>query len=95
MSTDAKPRIAILDDYQNIALSSADWSSVTSRADITVFTDTLPFSPFASPSTQRIAPPHLAPPRPVFALAVFRLLPLSLAGLSPSPFLPPPLRTRG
>ena len=32
-------RVAILDDYQNIALDSADWSSVKSQADIQVFTD--------------------------------------------------------
>jgi len=31
--------VAILDDYQEVALSSADWSAVTSRADVTVFTD--------------------------------------------------------
>ena len=33
------PRVAVLDDYQQVALSSADWSAVTGRADITVFTD--------------------------------------------------------
>jgi len=32
-------RVAILDDYQNVALSSADWSAVARRADITVFRD--------------------------------------------------------
>lgn len=32
-------RIAVLDDYQSVALQSADWSPVTSRADVTVFTD--------------------------------------------------------
>jgi phosphoglycerate dehydrogenase-like enzyme len=32
-------RVAILDDYQNVALTSADWSPVTSRADVTVYTD--------------------------------------------------------
>lgn len=32
-------RIAILDDYQNIALDYADWSRVVSKADVTVFTD--------------------------------------------------------
>ena len=32
-------RVAILDDYQNVALSMADWSEVAARADITVFTD--------------------------------------------------------
>src|SRR5258708_24172573 len=32
-------KVAILDDYQNVALSLADWSSVASRAEITVFND--------------------------------------------------------
>lgn len=32
-------RVAVLDDYQNVALSMTDWSPVTSRADVTVFTD--------------------------------------------------------
>ena len=31
--------MAILDDYQNVALATADWSPVSARADITVFTD--------------------------------------------------------
>jgi phosphoglycerate dehydrogenase-like enzyme len=31
--------IAILDDYQNVALKSADWSSLSDRATLTVFTD--------------------------------------------------------
>lgn len=34
-------RIAILDDYQNLALTSADWSGVRAHGDITVFHDTL------------------------------------------------------
>jgi phosphoglycerate dehydrogenase-like enzyme len=34
-------RVAILDDYQNVALSMADWSDVAARAEITVFTDHL------------------------------------------------------
>jgi phosphoglycerate dehydrogenase-like enzyme len=34
-------KIAILDDYQNVALEFADWSRVASKADITVFTDHL------------------------------------------------------
>ena len=34
-------KVAILDDYQNVALSMADWSAVTARADITVFNDHL------------------------------------------------------
>ena len=35
------PRVAVLDDYQEVALSSADWSAVAGRAEITVFTDHL------------------------------------------------------
>ena len=34
-------KIGILDDYQNVALKSADWSRVASKADITVFNDHL------------------------------------------------------
>jgi phosphoglycerate dehydrogenase-like enzyme len=32
-------RVAILDDYQQVALSSADWSAVRELAEITVFTE--------------------------------------------------------
>src|SRR5271163_4586951 len=32
-------KIAILDDYQNVALEMADWSFIAGRADITVFND--------------------------------------------------------
>jgi phosphoglycerate dehydrogenase-like enzyme len=32
-------KVAILDDYQNVALRMADWTPVSSRAEITVFTD--------------------------------------------------------
>ncbi|MBI3692033.1 MAG: D-2-hydroxyacid dehydrogenase family protein, partial [Mycolicibacterium aromaticivorans] len=31
--------VAVLDDYQNVALTMADWSGVSGRADITVFND--------------------------------------------------------
>jgi len=34
-------RIAILDDYQNVALQMADWSPIAERATITVFNDHL------------------------------------------------------
>jgi hypothetical protein len=34
--------VAILDDYQNVALKMADWSSVARRAKITVFNDHAP-----------------------------------------------------
>jgi phosphoglycerate dehydrogenase-like enzyme len=36
-----KSRIAILDDFQNVALEVADWSAVAQRADIEVFNDHL------------------------------------------------------
>jgi phosphoglycerate dehydrogenase-like enzyme len=32
-----RPKVAVLDDYANLALSLADWSPVQTRADITVF----------------------------------------------------------
>src|SRR6266446_1688488 len=32
-----KYKIAVLDDYQNVALESADWSVLCDRAEITVF----------------------------------------------------------
>jgi phosphoglycerate dehydrogenase-like enzyme len=36
-----KTRIAILDDFQNVALAAADWSAVAKRAEIVVFDDHL------------------------------------------------------
>src|SRR6266436_6843090 len=36
-----KYKIAVLDDYQNVALESADWSVLHDRADIAVFHDRL------------------------------------------------------
>ena len=36
-----KYKIAVLDDYQNVALESADWSVLRDRVDITVFRDHL------------------------------------------------------
>ena len=35
-------RIAVLDDYQNVALSMANWSALDGQATITVFNDHLP-----------------------------------------------------
>lgn len=35
----ARAQVAVLDDYQNVALDMADWSAVAERADITVFND--------------------------------------------------------
>jgi phosphoglycerate dehydrogenase-like enzyme len=37
----AFPELAILDDYQDVALQSADWSALDGRATITVFNDHL------------------------------------------------------
>jgi hypothetical protein len=34
-------RVAVLDDYQNVALRLADWSAVRRHAEITVFNDHL------------------------------------------------------
>jgi phosphoglycerate dehydrogenase-like enzyme len=41
MTTQTPLRIAILDDYQNVALSMADWSVLKERATVTVFNDHL------------------------------------------------------
>ena len=35
------PRVAVLDDYQQVALASADWSPLAGRAEVTVFTSHL------------------------------------------------------
>ncbi|AKK26865.1 D-2-hydroxyacid dehydrogenase family protein [Mycobacterium sp. EPa45] len=40
-SDTGRVRVAVLDDYQNVALEMADWSAVSDRADITVFDDHL------------------------------------------------------
>ena len=34
-------RIAVLDDYQGVALASADWGAVRERAEVVVFSDHL------------------------------------------------------
>ena len=39
MSAMTTHRVAILDDYQNVALSLADWSACSDRTDITVFNE--------------------------------------------------------
>jgi phosphoglycerate dehydrogenase-like enzyme len=46
-------RVAVLDDYQGVALSMADWSPVTSRAEVDVYADHL-----AEPSrlVERLSP---------------------------------------
>src|SRR5258708_2091221 len=40
-STQERFRIAVLDDYQDVALSLADWSALDARAGVTVFNDHL------------------------------------------------------
>jgi phosphoglycerate dehydrogenase-like enzyme len=40
-SKQERVRIAVLDDYQNVALSLADWSALDERAAVTVFNDYL------------------------------------------------------
>ena len=39
--TPSVPRVAILDDYQGVALSSADWTPLQGRVVIDVFRDTI------------------------------------------------------
>ena len=39
VSTQARVSIAILDDYQNVALKFADWSRLQDRSQVTVFND--------------------------------------------------------
>lgn len=39
MNPDARPRIAVLDDYQDAARLSADWSGIQQRADVEFFHD--------------------------------------------------------
>jgi phosphoglycerate dehydrogenase-like enzyme len=38
-------KVAILDDYQDVALTSADWSPLAGKAEITVFRDSVPMGP--------------------------------------------------
>src|SRR5260370_40004626 len=49
-------QIAVLDDYQRVALSLADWSTLASRASITLFHDHLPN---ADDVVQRLMPFHV------------------------------------
>ena len=41
MSVNTGARVAILDDYQSVALTSADWSALKGKVYIDVYTDTL------------------------------------------------------
>jgi hypothetical protein len=40
-SKQERARVAVLDDYQHVALSLADWSVLDARATVTVFSDHL------------------------------------------------------
>ena len=63
-------KIAILDDYQNVALKLADWSLVTDRAEVTVFDDHVAspeavierLLPFDAICVTAAAPPDALPP---------------------------------
>jgi hypothetical protein len=49
MTVDRHPmNVAVLDDYQGVAMSLADWSKVSDRANITVFFRTKTPSPTAA-----------------------------------------------
>jgi phosphoglycerate dehydrogenase-like enzyme len=41
MKNEKRVQVAILDDYQGVALQSADWSALSAKADVTVFQDHL------------------------------------------------------
>jgi phosphoglycerate dehydrogenase-like enzyme len=41
MSTNSLVEVAVLDDYQNVSFSLADWSPLNGRASISVFNDHL------------------------------------------------------
>jgi phosphoglycerate dehydrogenase-like enzyme len=41
MTTQPLVKVAVLDDYQNVALAMADWSILEGRAEVTVFNDHL------------------------------------------------------
>ena len=70
-----KVRIAILDDYQGVALKLADWSRVMQRAEVDVFHDhlsdleSLVARLGALPGSVRDARAHAARPRAARALA--------------------------
>ena len=50
---DTRAKIAVLDDYQDVALAMADWSALDGRAEVTVFHDHV--ADF-EPLVQRLAP---------------------------------------
>ena len=54
-------KIAILDDYQNVALEMADWTALAARAEITGFNDHLAD---VEELVERLAPFDRAPDSP-------------------------------
>jgi phosphoglycerate dehydrogenase-like enzyme len=44
MPSPAKLQVAVLDDYQNVALDYADWRTIEDRCQVTVFRDTVAYS---------------------------------------------------
>src|SRR3546814_20619274 len=83
-SDGARLKLAILDDYQGVALAMADWSALESRIDITVFRDTV--------EDQETLAQRLAP----FSVACLMLerTPMSRALLERPPNLRPPAPRR-
>ena len=71
----AKQRCAILDDYQNVALKMADWSSVAADLDITVFNKHLGDTPDAARALQRFPIICAMRERTPFTKAMFEKLP--------------------
>ena len=53
-------KIAILDDYQNVALEMADWSALSERAEITAFNDCKGAHPLLMPFVLALTVPGLA-----------------------------------
>jgi phosphoglycerate dehydrogenase-like enzyme len=71
----AKQRCAILDDYQNVALKMADWSSITGDVDITVFNKHLGDTPDAARVLQGFPIICAMRERTPFPRAMFEKLP--------------------
>jgi len=58
-SEETKPKLAILDDYQHVALECADWSALSSRVDITVFDTTIQAATDLDALIKRLEPFHI------------------------------------
>jgi phosphoglycerate dehydrogenase-like enzyme len=93
------PRIAVLDDYQDVARQYADWSAVDGRADVSVFHDTLAD---LDPLVARLAPFEIIATmreRTPFPRALVERLPrlrlLTTTGMQNRSFDLPALRQHG